>query len=80
MTEDTIRRSASAGPDKTFEDLESNGGSNSHNEEPFSVSKSLLMDAATNAVAAGTTRNTVPSFQKLPTHEEVNVVATYHPC
>ncbi|PBK76068.1 hypothetical protein ARMSODRAFT_950445 [Armillaria solidipes] len=68
MAEDTIRRSAS-GPDKTFEDLKSNGGSD--NVEPFGVSKSLRMGVATDTVTAGATRNTVPSLKKLPTHDEV---------
>ncbi len=79
MTEDTIRRSASD-PDKTFGDLKSDGGS-VDNVESFGVSKSLRMGAATDTVTAGATRNTVPSLQKLPmAHDEVNILATYHPC
>ncbi|KAK0484988.1 hypothetical protein IW261DRAFT_871498 [Armillaria novae-zelandiae] len=70
MTEDTIRRSASeSGPDKTFEDLKSNGSS--VNGESFGVSKSPRMGAAIDTVSAGTIRNAVPSLQKLPTHDEV---------
>ncbi len=72
MAEDTTGILAS-GPDNTIGDSRSERGSDN---EPGTLRASESWMSAAKTVTDAI-RNTVPSLQKLPIHNEVNVVTTY---